>query len=741
MRRSFVTNLALSVFVFVAQLGRTCFGSDSYCEDLFGLGSINHGSREECESYNSYPNVMLLGGVHCFNNGTGICKAFAGQFEFYFNTFNDTIIGPAPESKYVGTGGLHSRIPVSYNVDGKIIYADRSINWARKFKETLNGNHISLLSMSDFNWCQYTKNDLWPYKTAVKDSKSNGRFHVYFYNRQSCVYDTVKKKRQHFNTRFMNNDSLRIELENNPLIFAMEDYLAKEVRLVKNKRQHWYEVPFETVELDGHKSIRYFVEMAPDQREPCMINGTTAPLLSNDAFRKYGSDVCLTDQVHKRAKGEKNSGPLWHHCGADEVETADYPMAHYFHERGQVVEVDLHNLPKHPHLSESFYGVNYESYSNWTTFAAHGFSFTATTSIPIANQTDRVRVISLFSDFHQTKDNKYDENYPMPMMADFTAYYYRPSGQDEGVWNIKDRSKKAIQVRNLNYVDDIAYLHACDTVLVIFGPLYSELAADKFRVNARGPIGSIDELGSYELINAAFAEPFERILYLYHRLNYVSKHRYTCASGHGRGQARQGLVTAVMLGSYTPRWGPGQLDVFKKEPDKRMSIALREETFFRVSGVLSELPPRPEAPKPSLYADAALPRPEPLLEGDTRWVYMVVVVGALICVSMCMVCTITMRRRRRRRQRKLFEEMQKSRSSSLSSHASKGLPSLGSATLDEVAPPETGSRDAEMSLRSSSQADKFETLQLPSKAADGAAETSERSRGSKRGSDYFSFKA
>lgn len=713
--------LTLLVSILTIRVRRS-FGA-GYCEETFGLSAISHGTPEECENYSKYPNVMFLGGVYCFNNGTGICKAFAGQFEFYFNTFSDTIIGPAPKSKHVSFSGQHSRIPVSYNVDGKIIYADRSINWAKSFKETMHGNNISLLSMTDFNWCQYTKNDWWPYKTAIKDSKSNGRFYIYFYNRQSCIYDTVKKKRQHFNTRFMGNSSLRIDLENNPLIFAMEDYLAQEVRLVKNKRQHWYEVPFETIELNGRKNIRYFVEMSADQKLPCMINGTSAPLLSNDAFRRYSGDTCLSDDIHKRSAGEKNSGPLWHHCGADEVETADYPLTHYYYQRGQVIEVDLHNLPKHPKVSESFYGVNYESYVDWTTFAAHGYSFTATTTIPIDGYRDRVRVISLFSDFHQSQDNKYDENYPMPMMADYTAYYNRFSG----LWDSRERRKKAIRLKNLNYVDDIAYLHKCHTILVIFGPLYSELPADNFHITTRGPIGSIDELGSNELINAAFAEPFRDTLYFYHRLNYISKHKYTCASKNGpdrEGSASSPLVTAVMLGSYMPRQGKGQPEVFKKEPDKRMNLVLREETFFQISDVLKVSPLRPEAPNPSLYKEVAVPPPEPITEGSTSWVYMVVVIGALICVSLCMICTITLRKRRRRRQKAQFDELQRSRIDGSPSRLSRK-----NTTRSSTVP---ASQSAATSVRSSLKSERLQTVGAPSSASTVRTDTFEPSQSSKR---------
>lgn len=690
MKQSFVPIIVACILIVVYPQG--ALSAERLCLKVFGNEKLKY--TKDCTIQSSVrfmPNLPLLGGVYCFNNGTGICKAFAGQFEFYFNVFKDRVIGPVPDSEYV-SGGMHTRVPASYSIDGNVVYADHSINWANQY--VAHGRiKRRMLSINDFNWCEFAVNNFWPYKSAVKDYKSGGKYNIYFFNKQSCIYNTETKQFQHFNTRFLGNSSLRIDLDNNPLIFAMEDYLAGEVRLVKNKRQHWYEVPYQTVEYNK-EGIRYFVEMSADQKLPCLINGTRAPLLTN---RAYGSDLCLDDSYTTRPNDKtKNSGLVQNFCGVDEVETADYPIVHLHHRRGKVIEVDLHNLPKHPVESEQFYGVEYESDAQWETWAYHNYSFTATTTIPIGNSVDKVRVLSLYNDFSRPS-NKYDENYPMPMMADFTAEWRNDR------WFVKEqRSRAAQNITNLNYVDDIAYLYRCDTVLILFGPLYTELPANEFSYNTKNYFGSISALGAYEMINAAFADPANGsdALYFYHRLNYVALHRYRCGSTGKQGQDRSSgdqLVTAVKDGPYKPRWGPGQHGIFLTDPMYEMDHAIREETLFKMTNLIKGELAQPDAPDPARYKPLYDKAATALEEGASNlWLWIVVVVGALICVTLCMICVLSIRRRRRRKKGLATDSKGSTlsarhtvRSAKLVQSNVTDAPSIRSNLLRSVTPPQT----------------------------------------------------
>jgi len=600
------------------------------------------GTQKECDSipdttYSGlkYPNLPTIGGAYCFNNGSGICKAFAGRFEFYFNVFTDKAIGPAPASEYVDSYGYHKRVPVSYDTKGEILYADRSLNWAKKFSsDHLKGKKISLLSINDFNWCAFTENGWWPYKSSIVDAKSNGRYHIFFHNRQSCIFDTKTKKRQHYNTRFLHNSSLRIDLDMNPTIFAMEDPLAKEIRLVKHKRQHWYEVQYQVVEKPT-PDITYFVLMGDTEKKPCKIDGSNGPILSKRAYSNF-SNICLTDQYTQR--DDKNTKVLQPYCGLEEVEIADYTYPQFKQDPGRVIEVDLHNLPRGPKTLENFYGLKIDTTEDWLVFAKDGFTFSATTTIPIANSTDEVRVISLYADFKVAgPQNEYDEYYPLPFLADYIAKYKKTSsGMD---WEF-DRAKSAKPLKNLNYVDDIAYLHKCQTILVIFGPLFTELPVDKFALETKASVDSIANLGIFEMVNAFFAIPESNSLYVYHRMNYIVEIKYSCGQNGVQGTGR--------AGRYMPRRG---VDAPKWiiNDDITLNINHFEETFFQKVGLFKGSIGSPEAPDPSAFPIGTIGAPQPLADSDNLMVYIIVLIGVILIVAMCITCMITFRRRRRER--------------------------------------------------------------------------------------------
>lgn len=587
------------------------------------------GTLNECKGKEEkFSNLPIVSGAYCYNNGSYLCKVLSGRFEFYYDSKTDEILGPAKKSDYVDEFGYHARVPVSYNVKGEVNYVDKSINWAKFFVESKNGTKFNILSTKSFNWCIYTEKDWWPYKSSF----SWRQYHIYFYNRQSCIYDTIARRRQHFNTRFLQKSNLRIDLDYNPTIFAMEDPIAtsKKIRLVKHKRQHWYEVTFDVLEKPTG-NISYFIDMQDTEERPLKLNGSTG-LFTAKTYRKY-SDICIDDGYIRRT--DKNGNLVMHWCGIDEVEISDIPKPVWAGRRTNY-EVDLHNLPRWPVVVELFYDVHVRDDSDWIEFAKDGYTFSATTTIPIDEK--RVRIIMLLSSFNTNEAGRYNENYPAPILADITGTY----DDNEEKWDIKrDYSNR---VRDLNYVDDIAYLYKCQTILVILGPLYTELSPTNFSIDSTGYIGSIADLGIYELANSFFNEPDTDILWVYHRTNYVVSVRYKCGK----------LVTASKIdGKYYSRHGNTKPSVFVNG-QYPYDYDYCEECFFKSLNIYNGSTNRPEAPDPKLYPLKADPIISPEQEKDSLFMWIIVGIGIVIILLMAVVCVVTMRNRRLKARRQAF---------------------------------------------------------------------------------------
>lgn len=672
----------------------------------------NKSIKKPCNtrSLQGFSNLISMSGAYCFNNGSGICKGFSGRFEYLFNTFTDEFLGPVPESQYVDSNGYHERVPVSYNVNGSIQYADKSINWAKQFKKTIEDNPISLLSINEFNWCAYTENDWWPYTTAIRDMKSNGRYLIYFFNRQSCIVDTETNDRQHYNTRFLHNSSLRIDLDINPVIFAMEDRLNNDIRLVKHRRQHWYEVSYEVVKQPKN-DIRLFVKMSDTEKLPSKINSTSGPLIPAVAYDKY-VDFCISDHYQKRAG--KNSILVPAGCGFDPPEIADYTYAEKKYGSPVINEVHIHSIPRFPSSTENFYGVHVRLDQDWEIFARDGLSFSATTTIPVnpekcnpslGNSLCQMRVISLYSKFRNYPKDLYDENYPTPYIADYIATYKPNRGSLESSdWQF-ERDSKSKEVKNLNYVDDIAYLYECKSILVIFGPLYTELPTS-FDMSTKAPIDSIYELGLWEMTSAFFNMPDTNTLWFYHRYNYVTSHTYTCGSKSGV------LVTATRSGKYYPRAGPSTPKFFRSAPPTgELDHDHSEEAFFQLLGVFKGDLSNPEAPDPSRYPIGNIGPAQPQKERSNVLVYIIIGVGIILILAMCIACLATLRRRHRKRMQRSMRPMSTMRSGlggsnisrSQRSALSSGMNSLGSPTARSMLsrrPSHSGSTRSRSTTRS-----------------------------------------
>lgn len=607
--------------------------------------------KKPCQPGQGLFNLLHMDGAYCYNDGSGKCKAFSGKFEYYFNTRTQEFLGPVESSTFVDSRGYHERVPVSYDINGNIIYADRSINWSRQYvTSTLQGKKIALLSINSFNWCGFVQKGWWPYKSSIKDPE--GKYEIYFFNRQSCIIKDDEK--QHYNTRFLHKSKIRLDLDINPTIFAMEDHLAgNEIRLVKHRRQHWYEVKFKVVE-NPTNDIRFFVEMDDTETLPSLINSTSGPIL-NKAMLEKKTDICLNDCYQTRTNG-KNSQLVPSYSGHDSVEIADLPWPEKFwleHERSshtkgnpihEPYEVHLHGIPRYTESNEQFYGVNVRKDADWEEFARDNHTFSATTTYPTYDPYV-VNVISLYSIYKEAQD-KYDEYYPMPHMAIYQARSY-PVWSDRGQiilrWEISDRKRKEKAVKNLNYVDDIAYLHKCKSVLIIFGPLYTEMLASEFDIDKETTIGSIYDLGIWEPAFAFMAQEGTDTLWVYHQLNYVAQHTYTCGSNGS-------LVTAVKARErYFYRIAPPEsmAPIFLRRFDVRRSHSA--ESHFKLMGLFKgEVVP--EAPDPDRYPLGLIDMGEPLSGADNTWLYIIVIIGVLVLLSLCIICLATIRRRHKKGQ-------------------------------------------------------------------------------------------
>ena len=602
---------------------------------IFDRGALQSGQSDQCrlKLMNTYKNLPILNAVYCFNNGTGICKALAGRFEFYLNSWTGEVLGPVESSKWVDSNGYHNdRVPLTYMVNGEVLYADRPINWAIDFTTSQKDIKYNLLSSTSFNWCKYAPANNWPYKSAIRDHDGNTT--IYFFNRQSCIYKkTASEPLQHFNTRFMGNSILRIDLDYNPTIFAMEDDLAREVRLVKAHRQHWYEVGWKT-KVNPVKGIRYFVEMDRQEKAPCRINMTSPRLIHASGYKRFAKDACISDYYTERISfGNSRLVPTF--CGLDRIEIADYLENEPSSEK--VFSVGLHNIPRWPARVQSFYGVTVSSDSEWETFAQDGLSFSATTTIEIDKTT--YRTLSLLSTYSPVGNSNYDETYPNTYLADYKSKLVGD------LWQPADRNSKMVRRDNLNYVDDIAYLHTCKTILVILGPLYTEIMPDEFmNPNIESLLRPINDLGAYEPVTAFFAKDNDK-LYFYHRLNFVAEHTYKCASGSNK------LVTANAVSNYYYHFGKTSLPWMQVPPNKPVDdLDISEESSFEHIGVFKGTASRAAAPDPTNYEWIHDEPEDVTLKSMPSWILVLLALGVLFLFILIILGCVTFRRKIKLRQ-------------------------------------------------------------------------------------------
>lgn len=598
----------------------------------------------QCSDDKGFANLPQINGAYCFNNGSYLCKMFSGRFEFLYDYDKGEIRGPIGASKYVDSNGYHKRVPVAYNPNGDIIYADRVINFASDEAIKMKGAPRNLLASDSFNWCQHTVKDYWPYKSAIRDPTN--RYLFYFHNRQSCVYDTKDNNYQHYNTRFLHNSSLRIDLDVNPTIFALQDPKSNKVMLMKHYRQHWYQVEFQVLAKPPAKtSISYFVLMTdPSSVDKCLICGGR-PFIPKSAYKNY-TKACISDEFLTQKSG-KNNKLLQAECGYDQTEMSDLNVLEAKQPFQGEFEADklpksnsvhLHGIPRYPTKTENFFGLDIRSHEHWEVFAKDGYTFTAVTSIPKGNNSDSVRVIALYAEYKASRPSDvYDEHYPMPFLAQYNA---KKNGETYEVDFTTNADKE--ERKTLNYVDDIAWLYKCKTILVIFGPFYTETKAtektkDLFKEET--PIGSIQDLSIWEPATAFFNEPDTDIIWVFHRMNWVTKIRYTCGKP---------LVTAVKADGnrYYPRQGKGSVEPFVT--GNQPSFVNSEEFLFKQLGVFKGSYMSPEAPNPTDYPLRYDPRPEPAEDSDNTWIYVIIAIAVLLIIAMCLICLLTLRRRRRR---------------------------------------------------------------------------------------------
>lgn len=593
-------------------------------------------------------NIPLIRSVYCYNNGTGICKAIAGRFEFYFNSFTSDIIGPVESSQYVDKYGYHARVPIAYNVKGDLVFNDRVINWAKSFVGSGDEDDkkivkFNLLYLKGINWCAYVERDNWPYRSAISDPYTNGSYHIYFFNKQSCITKNGKVDTQ-YNTRFTHKTNLRIDQDMNPLIFVMEDNLADEAsrfRIVKNKRQHWVEMTYKIIDLSNG---RHFIKFGDRDEEPQLITNQRGPLLNKETYRKWNSwpasSDCMTDEYFYRAnESTRNSRLVETHCGLEENEMADYNRIERRYSNDYLYEVALHCLPRWPKVTQSFFAVSVVQRKDWEEYAKDGLAFTAYTTAH-SGRKDTLQVIMMYAEFRPEAKDQYDEFWPVPYLVQYNATKTNKNSN----WNFKRPTQPMVRPRfEMNFVDDIAYLPYCQTILVILGPLYSEMPWRGFVDNQdeKFRIGSIDKLGLFEIVNAFFADPNSHHIYFYHRTNFIAKHEYTCGSNDGQRK----LVTARKVDRYRYRHGADRFfDVFPAWNDYRNKNP-SEESFFKELNVFKGSLDYPDAPDPSEfpYDDADIaPAPE---STSNTWLIVLIALAVIIILTLCLICLFKWRKK------------------------------------------------------------------------------------------------
>lgn len=604
---------------------------------------------DRAELSDKFPNLMQLTGAYCFNNRSGICKGFSGKFEFLFNTFTDQVLGHIPKhNDYMSTGGWHERVPVSYNIDGEIIYADRSINWATKFTKKNGNNMFSLLSTKEFDWCQYTEKDLWPYKSAIKDPK--GRYHIYFFNRQSCIYDKKTGKRRLYNTRFQHNSRILVDSDANPTMFTMEDALTDppyDIRLVKHRRQEWYEVPFEILVKPSKTEMKYFIRMSQKGLGPSKINASSGPLLTRRAYRHIIQACLADDYQHENFASNINLTLALAFCGFDPSEVVDKNYAFQRANKDTLVRVGHYGHAVSASTTSRFYLPVMNKQSSGSII------FFATTTMPDDNDEFGVHVISLYAKVQGKKvEDIYEEHYPMPVLADYFLHY--DSTSNDWSYYGPDKTRDA---PDLNYVDDIAYLEMCKTVLVIFGPLYTELPVGQFDTKTKARVGSVSDLSIREqataFCNVIKKDQKTNKIAVFFRNNWLRLFEYQCGQG---GE----LVTAKESGRMMNLFGrPGDTvqrntlgsTILEDDIDIRdlynSDLDVTEEHFWVRLGFtepsVSEEPPDPKNYDLEDFEDEH-PHDEP--PTSSWWHYLVMILGVVFILAIVTTLWIKLGKRR-----------------------------------------------------------------------------------------------
>lgn len=582
------------------------------------LRSSDGNCRPEQDSRSQmYPNVPLISAAHCYNDGSALCKAIAGRFEFTFN-LNTGELKPVGASRWVDSQGFHKRVPVAYTLKGNPLYFDRSLQWARQY--TRKSGPINLLS--GFEWCRFAIENVWPYKTAFFDH--DGVHAIYFFNRQTCIHNTKTGEFNFFNTRFQGTSLQLIDFDLNPVIFAVWDKLANETLLVKHKRLHWQQSGWKLHEpiYDGNGSARQLeIKPIPSNR-PCLTCKGQL-LFSNSSFKRL-TTMCLNDYYQIQANKEEpdRADKFDEDCGLSQTETAVYLP------NGQIYEISQHNGHR-SNAPSSHYMLKQGSAplpdSDCKEYKVEFDSYIASTDVLLPKQDreelPRHRLITLL-----TKNNRAGEVppfkdlgrglYPIPKLVMQEAIFVGGNSWDfnETIFNI-DSTK-------LNYVDDIVYLLQCDTILTIFGPLYTEHPAAKFSVEQAAPAGPISNLDVHEPVNAATADR-DNNLFFYLRTNYLLWTKYTCNAAS--------LTTAVKQADYFTRFGGSNqpalaLSIF--QPGNLVPPITEERLFSDVG--LYRGSAKPDAPNSDNF-----PYQDPDVDsGVPAWAWILAFVVFLIIVAL-----------------------------------------------------------------------------------------------------------
>lgn len=637
-------------------------------------------SSEPCP----FTNLMLYKGVYCSREpNIDKCQAFTGRIEYEIDIKRNKFLGTVSKRAYSNSYGWHERVPISYRIDGSMRYADESIHWWYERSPLVNRkNHSLLMSTTTqgrpgLNWCLFY--DKWPVKSSFLDS--TGQYKIYFFSRQSCIMRIANLEPDslyHYNTRFQHNTTLRIDNDINPTIFPVkaidinrrtkrqkndkkEDKSVKpdkkpptpkndppktgnntsvKMHLVKHHRQHFDVQDFEIIESPAN-ATRFFIKMynLPQGENWLEQRG---PLISFDGYKGKTKLSCMTDFYSLR-EDKFNAYMVESFQGVDQPETCEAIKGRYYH-------VGLHSIPRED-KRDTFFG--FDTYfddkdANWKQFAYDGYTVTAFTVYPIDK--DKYKVIGLIAEYKKVLGGKtywetYNENYPktyfikydMRMGSFGNGYTFDPTFFQA----ISSSSSEKHQVDNLNYIDDIAYLPKCKTIVTVFGPVYNEIPAELFSPEATAPIRSIYELGLYTTIGALFSVGDK--LYAHVHNEYVTVVTYTCGNQNGRGYVTGEPAYGGRLKHVFEYFPKGKSSIYKNIPE----FMLSRSGLYIENIDEQEMISRLTAPNPLLYPLPALYDIE-ALNTDYTLLYLFIGLALALVILMGLICLATMRKKHRR---------------------------------------------------------------------------------------------